>query len=152
MDLVYHIFCLGFNSATFSSETQNNRVNVERHNPELVWQPGGLSGTCTSLSCHCTILTISPYGPRWPPEWTLVIVSSFQTAGRGKKGTTSALSQRLSGNLSTHFQLITVTSTLAQIPAAREAGNVVFFGGWWCAQLTISVLKRKGKDDVGVGS
>ena len=74
-----------------------------------------------------------------------------QTAGRGKKGTTPALSQRLSGNLSTHFQLITVTSTLAQIPA-REAGNVVFFGGWWCAQLTNRVLKWKGKNDIGVDS
>ena len=25
-DLVYHVFCLGFNSAPFNSETQNNKV------------------------------------------------------------------------------------------------------------------------------
>lgn len=40
-----------------------------------------------------------------------------------------ALSQRLPGNLSAHFQLISVTRTLAQI-ALSEAEHVVFYLGW----------------------
>ena len=62
-----------------------------------------------------------------------------------------ALSQRLPGNLSAHFQLISVNRTLAQI-APSKAGHVVFYLGWWCAQLKIRVLKWEGENDIGVGS
>lgn len=62
-----------------------------------------------------------------------------------------ALSQRLPGNLSAHFQLISVTRTLAHI-ALSEAGHVVFYLGWWCAQLKIGVLKWEGGNNIGVGS
>lgn len=62
-----------------------------------------------------------------------------------------ALSQRLPGNRSAHFQLISVTRTLAEM-APHEAGHVVFYLGWWCAQLKIRVLKWEGENDIEVGS
>lgn len=101
-------------------------------------------GTWASQSCHSAILSLSHSGPCWLPECTLVITTLFQRAGRRKKGTSPALSQQLPGKLSTHFQLITKTRTLAQ-RAAMEAGIVVSYFGWWCVWLKIRVQKWMGK-------
>lgn len=70
---------------------------------------------------------------------------------RGRRAHPPVLSQKLPGNLPAHFQLFTLTRTLAPI-ATRQTGNVVFYLGWWCTQLKIRALKQKGKNDFGIGS
>lgn len=52
-DLESCVFHLGLDSVIFNSETQNNKRNSDRDNPELVWQSGGHQEL--GLLC-CTIL------------------------------------------------------------------------------------------------